>query len=154
MRKLSREYGYSALGVYIALTALDLPFCYLAVSYLGSERIARWEHAVLSYIKSVAKWPMGKEGEKIVDEGADHVQRKVPLEEVQGREDGAKRVLAEDQTYMLEDHGYMEAEKANQGDNASKISPVHVTSALFFPPSLVTPLDHLRTPPPKKGLSR
>jgi hypothetical protein len=39
MRKLSREYGWSALGVYIALTALDFPFCYLLVRYLGTDRI-------------------------------------------------------------------------------------------------------------------
>jgi len=39
MRKLSREYGWSALGVYLALTALDFPFCYLLVRYLGTDRI-------------------------------------------------------------------------------------------------------------------
>lgn len=39
MRKLSREYGWSALGVYIALSALDFPFCYLLVRYLGTDRI-------------------------------------------------------------------------------------------------------------------
>jgi Protein of unknown function (DUF1279) len=41
MRKLSREYGWSALGVYLVLTALDLPFCYLFVGYLGTERIGK-----------------------------------------------------------------------------------------------------------------
>lgn len=39
MRKLSREYGWSALGVYLALTALDFPFCYLFVRTLGTDRI-------------------------------------------------------------------------------------------------------------------
>lgn len=39
MRKLSREYGWSALGVYLALSALDFPFCYLLVRYLGADTI-------------------------------------------------------------------------------------------------------------------
>jgi hypothetical protein len=39
MRKLSREYGWSALGVYLGLTALDFPFCYLLVRYLGTDKI-------------------------------------------------------------------------------------------------------------------
>lgn len=41
MRKLSREYGWSALGVYLILTALDFPFCYLLVRYLGTDRIGK-----------------------------------------------------------------------------------------------------------------
>ena len=41
MRKLSREYGWSALGVYLALSALDFPFCYMLVRYLGTERIGK-----------------------------------------------------------------------------------------------------------------
>lgn len=47
MRKLSREYGWSALGVYLGLSVLDFPFCFLAVRWLGTERIGRWEHAVI-----------------------------------------------------------------------------------------------------------
>jgi hypothetical protein len=41
MRKLSREYGWSALGIYLVLSALDFPFCYLLVGYLGVERIGK-----------------------------------------------------------------------------------------------------------------
>ncbi|PMD45211.1 hypothetical protein L207DRAFT_508122 [Hyaloscypha variabilis F] len=51
MRKLSREYGWSALGVYFALTALDFPFCYLFVRQMGTDKIGEWEHVVVSYIK-------------------------------------------------------------------------------------------------------
>ncbi|KFY74527.1 hypothetical protein V499_05453 [Pseudogymnoascus sp. VKM F-103] len=50
MKKLSREYGWSALGVYLALTALDLPLCYLLVRWLGTDRVGRWEHAVVSRV--------------------------------------------------------------------------------------------------------
>lgn len=50
MKKLSREYGWSALGVYLMLSALDFPFCYLLVHVLGTERIGAWEHAVVSRV--------------------------------------------------------------------------------------------------------
>jgi len=42
MRKLSREYGWSGLGVYLMLSALDFPFCYLLVRTLGTDRIGEW----------------------------------------------------------------------------------------------------------------
>ncbi|GME49598.1 hypothetical protein GTA08_BOTSDO00960 [Neofusicoccum parvum] len=48
LRKLSREYGWVALGVYLGLSVLDFPFCFLAVRMLGTDRIGRWEHAVVS----------------------------------------------------------------------------------------------------------
>ncbi|KAF2085968.1 hypothetical protein K490DRAFT_18733, partial [Saccharata proteae CBS 121410] len=48
LRKLSREYGWVALGVYLGLSVLDFPFCFLAVRMLGTDRIGRWEHAAIS----------------------------------------------------------------------------------------------------------
>lgn len=53
MRKLSREYGWSALGVYLALSALDFPFCFLAVRMLGTDRIGHWEHAIVNTVKGL-----------------------------------------------------------------------------------------------------
>jgi hypothetical protein len=123
LRKLSREYGWSALGVYLLLSALDFPFCFLAVRTLGTDRIGRWEHIVLGYIKSVIpesvlervqgiKWPWG----------AEEVKEKVEME-VEG-----KRILEENggdykheprEGEELFDHGVETAEKANSGDNAS-----------------------------------
>lgn len=41
LRKLSREYGWAALGVYLGLSAIDFPLCYLLVSYLGTDRIGK-----------------------------------------------------------------------------------------------------------------
>lgn len=55
MKKLSREYGWSALGVYLGLSALDFPFCFLAVRWLGTDRIGRWEHAVIEAFWNVAE---------------------------------------------------------------------------------------------------
>ncbi|KAL7272556.1 DUF1279 superfamily [Rhizina undulata] len=51
MKSLSKEYGYSALGVYLGLSALDFPFCFLAVRTLGTERIGAWEEAAVSWGK-------------------------------------------------------------------------------------------------------
>ncbi|KAF2117675.1 hypothetical protein BDV96DRAFT_489118 [Lophiotrema nucula] len=55
MKKLSREYGWSAVGVYALLTALDFPFCFLAVRGLGTERIAHYEHVVIEAVSDVIR---------------------------------------------------------------------------------------------------
>lgn len=51
LKALSKEYGYSALGVYLALSALDFPFCFLAVRHLGAERVGRWEDTAVAFAK-------------------------------------------------------------------------------------------------------
>ncbi|KAI1773422.1 hypothetical protein F4818DRAFT_422537 [Hypoxylon cercidicola] len=53
LRKLSREYGWAALGVYLGLTVLDFPFCFLLVRSVGTERIAAIEHFVVSHVSKV-----------------------------------------------------------------------------------------------------
>ncbi|KAF8419658.1 hypothetical protein EV426DRAFT_538402 [Tirmania nivea] len=53
LKKLSREYGYAALAVYLGLSALDFPFCFLAVRYLGTERIGQLEQNVITGFKRV-----------------------------------------------------------------------------------------------------
>lgn len=59
MKKLSREYGWAALGVYLGLSALDFPFCFAAVRLLGVERIGYYEHVVIEFVKDKLKtvWP-------------------------------------------------------------------------------------------------
>lgn len=57
LRKLSREYGYTALGVYMGLLVLDFPFCFLAVQYLGADRIGRYEHVVVENLKNIVRIP-------------------------------------------------------------------------------------------------
>jgi N-terminal acetyltransferase 2 len=64
MKKLSREYGWSAFGVYMALTALDFPFCFLAVRLLGTDRIAHYEHVVVEAIMNVIRIPFPNLGKK------------------------------------------------------------------------------------------
>ncbi|KAF2864070.1 hypothetical protein K470DRAFT_254399 [Piedraia hortae CBS 480.64] len=46
-KELSRKYGYAAVGVYLGLSVLDFPLCFLAVQWLGTDRIAQAEHAVV-----------------------------------------------------------------------------------------------------------
>ncbi|KAI0144239.1 hypothetical protein F4776DRAFT_653525 [Hypoxylon sp. NC0597] len=53
LKKLSREYGWAALGVYLGLTVLDFPFCFLLVRSVGTEKIGEIEHFVVSNVKKV-----------------------------------------------------------------------------------------------------
>lgn len=39
LKKLSREYGWAAVGIYLALSVLDFPFCFLLVRTVGTEKI-------------------------------------------------------------------------------------------------------------------
>jgi hypothetical protein len=53
LRKLSREYGWAALGVYLGLSVLDFPFCFLLVRMVGTDRIAEVERWVMAGIQKV-----------------------------------------------------------------------------------------------------
>ncbi|KAF4261036.1 hypothetical protein CNMCM8812_005135 [Aspergillus fumigatus] len=53
LKKLSREYGWAALGVYLLLSAMDFPFCFIAVRHLGAERIGHYEHVVVETVKGL-----------------------------------------------------------------------------------------------------
>lgn len=49
LKKLVKDYGYAALGVYLALSAIDLPLCYLLVHLMGKEQIEEYENKVKQY---------------------------------------------------------------------------------------------------------
>ncbi|ORY59595.1 uncharacterized protein BCR38DRAFT_351286 [Pseudomassariella vexata] len=51
LKKLSREYGWSAVGVYLGLSVLDFPFCFLLVRIVGTEKIGQLEHFIVSNVK-------------------------------------------------------------------------------------------------------
>ncbi|ETN45303.1 uncharacterized protein HMPREF1541_09134 [Cyphellophora europaea CBS 101466] len=118
LKKLSREYGWAALGVYLALTALDLPFCFLAVRMLGPDVVGHYEHLIVTWVKDLVKWPVsatvGDEAEEEAEQAVKQVAK--PVEEVTGQE---QRILEEDEAYEVADHGYKDAEKANSGAEAS-----------------------------------
>lgn len=92
LKALSKEYGYSALGVYLALSALDFPFCFLAVRYLGTERIGRWEEAAVGFVKpywTALRHSVGfPAAEKVTAEGEEVHGR---WEEVEGAEREVER---------------------------------------------------------------
>jgi len=58
LKKLTREYGWLALGVYIGLSVLDFPFCFLLVKAFGAEKIGAVEHWVVSKAKSLIPQPV------------------------------------------------------------------------------------------------
>ncbi|KAK4452447.1 hypothetical protein QBC34DRAFT_36338 [Podospora aff. communis PSN243] len=70
LKKLSREYGWAAVGIYMTLSVLDFPFCFLLVRSVGTERIAEIEHIVVSNVQKVIpqnvqdKWHEFRHGKK------------------------------------------------------------------------------------------
>jgi hypothetical protein len=90
------------LGVYLALSALDFPFCFVAVRLLGVERIGHLEHVVMESVKDVFKavWPIkGTPGDPTGTE-----------KDTSGRGEASAHE---------DDHGVLEAEKQNLGEGAS-----------------------------------
>ncbi|OJJ94639.1 hypothetical protein ASPACDRAFT_19076, partial [Aspergillus aculeatus ATCC 16872] len=59
LRNLSKEYGWSALWVYLLLSAMDFPICFAAVRLLGVERIGYYERVIFDSVKGMvdAVWP-------------------------------------------------------------------------------------------------
>jgi hypothetical protein len=55
LKQLSREYGWTAVGVYFALSVLDFPFCFLAVRLLGTDRIGHYEDVIKNTFWSVVR---------------------------------------------------------------------------------------------------
>jgi len=47
LSELARKYGWAAFGVYMALSALDFPFCFLAVRWIGTKRISEVEEFIV-----------------------------------------------------------------------------------------------------------
>ncbi|OAP60950.1 hypothetical protein AYL99_05952 [Fonsecaea erecta] len=118
LKKMSREYGWTAVGVYLALSAADFPFCFLAVRMVGTETIGHYEHVVVETFKSIVKWPIqGSAKAQMVTDGAiDEASEEAGLREFDHQATQAGGRVLEEQT---NDHGYKAAQKANQGDNAS-----------------------------------
>ncbi|KAL4993452.1 hypothetical protein BDV10DRAFT_198307 [Aspergillus recurvatus] len=59
LKALSREYGWSALWIYLFLSALDFPFCFAAVKLLGADKIGHYEHVIVESVKGAVNkvWP-------------------------------------------------------------------------------------------------
>lgn len=95
----------------MALTALDLPLCFLAVRSIGTEKVGEWEHKIVEYVKKAVplqipeKYQIWKKDGAVVTDGG-----------LAG--EGAEKVESALAGY---DHGVREAEELNKGDNASKL---------------------------------
>ena len=78
----------------------------------------------MSWFKELVSWPLPSSAEGTVEEASQKLDKvvdyvvKAPLEEVRG--EGETRVLEEEETYVVTEHGYKEAEKAAMGNNASE----------------------------------
>ncbi|EUC44961.1 hypothetical protein COCMIDRAFT_5811 [Bipolaris oryzae ATCC 44560] len=71
LKKLSREYGWTALAVYLGLSLLDFPLCFLAVRLLGTDRIGHYEHVLKDALWSVVRLAFPNAGRKPAEAGAD-----------------------------------------------------------------------------------
>tara|TARA_R110002003_G_scaffold72_3_gene6701 strand:+ start:2719 stop:3057 length:339 start_codon:yes stop_codon:yes gene_type:complete len=70
LKKLSREYGWTAVGVYFALSVLDFPFCFLAVRLLGTDRIGHYEDVVKHAFWTVVRLAFPEAGSPSADAAA------------------------------------------------------------------------------------
>ncbi|KNG47920.1 peptide alpha-n-acetyltransferase nat2 [Stemphylium lycopersici] len=71
LKKLSREYGWTALAVYLGLSLIDFPICFIAVRLLGTDRIGHYEEVLKNALWSVVRMVLPNAGKKPVEEGAD-----------------------------------------------------------------------------------
>ncbi|KAK3986320.1 hypothetical protein QBC44DRAFT_141602 [Cladorrhinum sp. PSN332] len=107
LKKLSREYGWTAVGIYFALSVLDFPFCFLLVRTVGTERVAHIEHIVVSNLQ------------KIIPERAQTAWRdwRQARREATGQED-------------VVGHGVAEAEERNKEEGASLATQLALAYAI------------------------
>lgn len=50
IKKLMQTYGYSALGVYLTISILDIPLCYLLVHSTGEQKIRELQDSFWTYL--------------------------------------------------------------------------------------------------------
>lgn len=132
LRKLSREYGWAAFGVYMLFTALDFPFCFAAVRYLGADRIGRYEHAVVEWAKSAVPESVREVWRKRVVASKQQQQQQQQQGEGEAGQGGTVAVGV----VPGYDHGVKEAEKRNnETENASEFFFFFFSFfSLSFPP--------------------
>lgn len=94
------------MGIYFSLSALDFPFCFLAVRLLGTERIGHWEHVVMESF-----W-------KVVE---------IPFPDIRGTEASAQEIASGGGVAVREGGGWgvEEAEAENKSERACKFDFNH-----------------------------
>ncbi|KAM7195439.1 N-terminal acetyltransferase 2 [Naviculisporaceae sp. PSN 640] len=127
LKKLSREYGWTAVGVYLALSVLDFPFCFLLVRIVGTEKIAAVEEIVVRNVQ------------KIIPESVKtfwHNYR-TTLKENAAKQSGATAGGAEGEAVLAEDveaesigWGVKEAEERKKKEGASLATQLALAYAI------------------------
>lgn len=112
----------------MALSALDFPFCFAAVRYLGTDRIGHYEHVVIEWVKSAIPESVREVWHKRMAGQEGEGQRGVvAVGGVAGEEtkaEGYAVVKGDGEVGVVGyDHGVKEAEKRNKSENASESSP-------------------------------
>lgn len=105
------------------LSALDFPFCFAAVRYLGTDRIGHYEHVVVEWIKGVI--PEGVAARYRQMRGRIRgVSEENAVAGVESTVETYGVVEGESEVGVVSgyDHGVKEAEKMNESENASKYS--------------------------------
>lgn len=52
IKALVQKYGWVALGVYLSLSTIDLPICWLGVHSVGLDKVVEWQ----AYLKEMVGW--------------------------------------------------------------------------------------------------
>lgn len=130
LRKLSREYGWAGLGVYLLLSAMDFPFCFMAVRLLGSDRIGHYEDMILKTVADgvhvvwPAREPTSEEAEEAAKE--EEEEKKVKAAEARDQQAVAKK----------------KADEASMSQSQSQLQSLPAPVPASRPPPAPTPLFH------------
>jgi hypothetical protein len=73
IKALIQEYGYSALGVYLLLSALDFPLCFVVVHSYGVDKVKEVQTEVMNYLKKATGFGEQKQVKK-TDENMDSIE--------------------------------------------------------------------------------
>ncbi|KAL2261324.1 hypothetical protein VTK26DRAFT_4396 [Humicola hyalothermophila] len=111
LKKLSREYGWTAVGVYLGLSVLDFPFCFLLVRTVGTEKIAHLEEVVIS------------SAQKAVPEGVQNFWREYRQSYREAREARTGEV-------QVVGHGVAEAQERTKQEGASLATQLALAYAI------------------------
>lgn len=100
------------------LTALDFPFCFAAVRYLGADRIGHYEHVLVESVKSAIPEQVKQKWRELIHGSGDQVVV-VPAG---GGTTNVDRDTNVDQIAVPAgfDHGVRDAEERSTKENASK----------------------------------
>ena len=111
------------MGVYFALSALDFPFCYLLVRYVGTERVGEIEHYISSHVSQVI--PQG------VKDGWERLRAAFKRNEEKALNDGGKISVGVE----MAGWGVAKADEAHKAEASKLLFPVFSEASRLFVPA-------------------